>query len=183
MALTVPGVPAEPPRPLPGENDRLRPPPPAGEKPPPTEFDLDHLHHSATTAAQSTSAIKKHTRNICTRPFLFDWLLLKNRCPGSRGLNPASDGGIPGGSTIPAGQDHRAYRRSKTAQAPEHLPTGWKARTAAGSPPSAKGHWRKRQDSNLRRPSRAERISNPPQYQLCLLFHVGDGICAVPYLA
>ena len=122
MALTVPGVPAEPPRPLPGENDRLRPPPPAGEKPPPTEFDLDHLHHSATTAAQSTSAIKKHTRNICTRPFLFDWLLLKNRCPGSREFNPASDGGIPGGSTIPAGQDHRAYRRSKNGTGPGASP-------------------------------------------------------------
>ena len=39
----------------------------------------------------------------------------------------------------PPGQDQRAYRRSRTAQAPEHLPTGEKARTADGLPPVERG--------------------------------------------
>lgn len=139
MALAVPGIPAELPCALPGENDRLRPPPPAGEKTSPAISDLDHLHHSATTAAQSTSAIKKHTRSICTRPFLFDLSLLKTDAPGAGNRTRFQMEESTGGSTIPTGQDHRAYRRSKTAQAPEHLPTGRKARTAAGCPRLQRG--------------------------------------------
>lgn len=141
MALAVPCIPAEPPSAIPGEDDRLRPPPPAGEKPPPTICNLDHLrHHSATTAAQRITAIKKHTRNICARPFLLNFT--PKQMPREPGIEPQlqmeeSRAALlyrPGKTIAPTAGVKRPRPRSISP------PTGRQERPV-GSPPSAKGHW------------------------------------------
>lgn len=139
MALAVPGIPAEFSCALAGNNDRLRPPPPADEKPSPAISDLDHLHYSATTAAQRIAAIQISTRNIGSRPFLLNFT--PEKMPREPGFEPDfSWRNPPRKWDDPRRQDQRACRRSKKRhQAPEHLPTGWKASTAGRLPPSVKG--------------------------------------------
>lgn len=147
MTLAVPCIPAELPRPIPGKNDRFRPPPPADEKTPPAKRHLAHFHHSATTAAQRITAIKNSTRNIGSRPFFLN--VTPKQMPREPGIEPGFRWRNPRTALLyRPGKTIAPTAGVKTAQAPEHLPTGWKARTAAGSPPSAKGHWWSRLDSN-----------------------------------
>lgn len=189
MAVAVPRIPAEPPGTLTGQDHRLRPHPPARQPGPPAKCNTHH--HSATTAAQRISAIKAHTRIIRSRPFHFD--LTPKKMLREPGIEPGfSWRNPPRKWDDPQGQDQRACRRSQTAQAPEHLPTGEKARTSDGLPRLRRGFV---EQAGLE-PATCEVVnavfSSPIVHSgpvvstalpTVLLLHVGDGLCAVPYLA